>query len=311
MPHSGRPAYVATLLTLVMSLVLPVPSSIAGAPRCVHDASIHRVTVTADDQANSFQIRRKGNSIEVRHNLRGFDSCDGATVNNTDRVHFVDETTDGEANLVIRTASRFTPGWTHENAGRSEIEFNVDTGTLTIRGSVQDDTFIGGTRGLNVNGDHDVDIRLRGPEVYTVLAQHGDDSVFMDGRRGAGKFDVSDLSPTVYGRDGDDLLVGSAGPDFMDGGRGNDRMWGRSGRDRLYGDWHNDHIIGGEDEDNLHGGSGSDHVEGSSENDRLRGENGRDHLDGDTGVDDCDGEAGKDTYEDCESRESLALRPRS
>ena len=297
---------------MASSLVPLGPPSIAGFSPCQYDESNHRVTVTADDELDFIFLRRNGSSIEVRATFGSYGSCDGATVNNTDRVDFVDETLDGEANLMIKSSTRFEPGWTSENRGRSEIEFTLDmvnetetsnTYDLEVKGSPQDETIIAGTRGINVNDDDDIDIRPIGVlDFFQIDAREGDDSVFMDGRKGTGEFDTSRRGIGANGGDGNDLLVGWAGSDRMDGGFGDDRMWGKAGVDRLDGGPNNDHIIAGEQSDDITGDRGRDHIEGSAGNDRLRGNEGADHLDGDAGNDRCQGGQGPNTFEDCESQ---------
>ena len=74
------------------------------------------------------------------------------------------------------------------------------------------------------------------------------------------------------------------------GGRGSDRvvaanavtpveLYGRGGNDLLVGGWRNDHLDGGGGNDRLMGGGGNDALYGRNGNDLLRGQSGSDFLD--------------------------------
>jgi hypothetical protein len=81
----------------------------------------------------------------------------------------------------------------------------------------------------------------------------------------AGGNDVVDLRglqvpATVYGGDGNDLLIGGEKGDYMDGGYGEDRLYGMGGNDTLYGGPGDDRLFGGAGYDYLHGGYGSDYM---------------------------------------------------
>lgn len=91
----------------------------------------------------------------------------------------------------------------------------------------------------------------------------------------------------VVGRDGNDLLLGSALADQMDGGAGNDVLEGGGGddclrggpgADRLNGQRGNDRLDGGDGDDTLAGGAGADWLAGGSGDDVLNGHAGIDVL---------------------------------
>jgi len=137
---------------------------------------------------------------------------------------------------------------------------------------------------------------------------------FFDGK----DFDVSELSNTYLGRDGQDsadTLSGSASADWMDGfagndtlraGAGKDYVIGGSGNDALFGDAGNDLLSGGAGDDTVNGGAGDDVMVGDTGNDTLQGDAGNDVLAGGAGDDFFDagagddviiGDTGNDTYQ--------------
>ncbi len=91
----------------------------------------------------------------------------------------------------------------------------------------------------------------------------------------------STVAVSLFGEDGDDLLVGNAGADTLDGGAGDDLLFGNAGDDLLIGGQGNDILVGGAGDDGLFGGAGDDELHGESGNDRLLGGDGDDRLWGD------------------------------
>ena len=63
---------------------------------------------------------------------------------------------------------------------------------------------------------------------------------------------------TIFGTDGDDLLVGTPFNDVLCGFGGNDRLEGKGGDDVLIGGDGDDELLGGEGEDCMLGGPGDD-----------------------------------------------------
>ena len=109
--------------------------------------------------------------------------------------------------------------------------------------------------------------------------------------------------PTINGKKGDDVLVGSARNDFINGREGNDHLSGRggddnihgwTGNDRLFGEAGNDWLYGEDGDDYLDGGDGNDTLLGGNGNDELVGYDGADNVYGGTGNDFCFGREGND-----------------
>jgi hypothetical protein len=92
---------------------------------------------------------------------------------------------------------------------------------------------------------------------------------------------------TVYGNEGNDVVLGTAAADEIFGGDGDDILWGRGGNDYisgeaggdyLYGEDGDDVLLGGSGNDWLWGGSGADVGNGGANFDQLAGIDGDDLL---------------------------------
>jgi hypothetical protein len=65
---------------------------------------------------------------------------------------------------------------------------------------------------------------------------------------------------TIYGTNGDDVLIGTPGDDLICGLRGNDRIRAGEGDDTVLGGDGNDTIVGGPGDDRLFGAAGNDRI---------------------------------------------------
>lgn len=86
---------------------------------------------------------------------------------------------------------------------------------------------------------------------------------------GAGDTDILSGRELIYGRDGNDSLLGTRGDDLLDGGSGNDCLMGVDG---------NDLMLGHDGADILWAGAGDDMAIGGDDYDQLGGEDGNDNL---------------------------------
>jgi Ca2+-binding RTX toxin-like protein len=134
---------------------------------------------------------------------------------------------------------------------------------------------------------------------------------------------------TLFGEDGNDILVAGSGADSMNGGAGTDLVYYTrlaapvivdlatpsnstgdaandtyssiegfvlsSQADTFVGSASNDLAKGGNGDDNLSGGAGADTLSGEGNNDIINGGDGNDVINGGTGSDTIDAGAGRDT----------------
>jgi Ca2+-binding RTX toxin-like protein len=99
----------------------------------------------------------------------------------------------------------------------------------------------------------------------------------------------------IFGKNGNDVLIGTLANDFIDGEAGNDILNGGAGDDFLNGEDGNDFHDGGSGNDIIDGDAGHDTLLGGDGNDFLDGEDGKDVLNGGAGNDTLIGEDGRDT----------------
>jgi Ca2+-binding RTX toxin-like protein len=160
------------------------------------------------------------------------------------------------------------------------------TGTLTIRGTINDDVF-----GLIVSGPLLI-VKLNGAAAsFNVIdvnrinlsAYAGDDRIsIIPGVIGV-NINGGDGNDTIFGGDGADRIDGGAGDDLIKGQGGNDTIFGSDGNDSIYGQAGDDSIQGNNGDDRILGGDGNDYLDGGAGNDRLYGEAGTDTLLGGSG----------------------------
>lgn len=79
--------------------------------------------------------------------------------------------------------------------------------------------------------------------------------------------DLTAVSYTLQGDEGDNSLTGSTGSDTLYGEAGNDTINGGNGNDFLYGGMGHDTLNGGNGDDYLDGGAGNDSISGGDGND--------------------------------------------
>jgi len=99
---------------------------------------------------------------------------------------------------------------------------------------------------------------------------------------------------TIYGNGGNDLICAGGGNDIIYGGPGNDEIYGQNGADTMFGGDGVDKLLGGPGYDNLNGDAGNDILNGAGGNDTLRGGAGNDAIYGKPGHDMMYGDAGID-----------------
>jgi Ca2+-binding RTX toxin-like protein len=100
----------------------------------------------------------------------------------------------------------------------------------------------------------------------------------------------------LFGRLGNDVIVGGNSRDFAFGSLGNDFIDGRGGNDTLIGGFGKDTLDGGAGDDYLNGGLGNDSLMGGAGRDTLVAAAGNDVLSGGGGDDRLFGAAGADRF---------------
>jgi Ca2+-binding RTX toxin-like protein len=145
-----------------------------------------------------------------------------------------------------------------------------------------------GSRGVNINGDGDVDLISSRLAEITVFLNNGDDTLTASGGHGTGD---AYLPPrwgllAVNAGGGDDALSGTGRGDLLDGESGFDVIRGRGGPDELWGDGETDEIWGGMGNDYIDPGPWPDTVHAGPGDDFLSARDlEADELAGGTGFD--------------------------
>ena len=177
--------------------------------------------------------------------------CGRATVGNTDRVVVIGKGRTGRLDYQLPHRS-FGPGRTAEPGGVSEIEFVMRGGMtafwMTGLGGAtgEAETAYVGRRGVNVNGDGDVDVRFRSDvKILYLFLLGGADVADARGGHGTGEPWFRGRSISLLGGDGSDQLHGHAGRDILRGDPGIDLLFGLGGRDELVDDGRDDVLRGG------------------------------------------------------------------
>lgn len=219
--------------------------------------------------------------------------CGRATVHNTDRVVVTGKGRTGRLDYQLPHRP-FGPGRSAEATGAPEIEFVLRGGMtdfwMTGLGGLdgEAETVHVGERGVNVNGDDDVDVRFRSRVTgLWLFLLGGDDAADARGGHGTGAPWFRGRDAHITGGDGADVLHGHTGPDFLQGDPGADELLGHAGRDDL----------SDSDDDLLDGGPGADVLTSLGGVSRLLGGPGNDVLTADDLVVDAvlDGGAGDDS----------------
>ena len=123
---------------------------------------------------------------------------------------------------------------------------------------------------------------------------------------------------TIFGTDGDDVIVGTKANDVIDAGNGDDVVRSRGGSDIvcggtgddvLFGAAGDDVLRGGPGRDKLRGGRGSDALFGGAGDDRQAGGPGDDAIRGGGGSDRASGGEGTDLCQSSHRRTTCEIRP--
>lgn len=205
------------------------------------------------------------------------------------------------------------------DGGDGNDDIKGGDGDDTITGGEGTNTLDGGTGDDDITGGSGVDTITGGAGNDTVDGGAGDDVIDTSGPLGTALPDrgfpsynglpaiPADLDPfndrdTVFGGDGDDIILTGDDNDVIDGGAGDDTIDGGIDDDTIKGGTGDDVIIGGEGSDDIEGGDGNDTIYGGLDpsfpdalNIRDDGTDGPADPVTDNGKDVIDGGAGDDT----------------
>ena len=168
------------------------------------------------------------------------------------------------------------PWWIRE---ANDEMHGTDAGDVFFSGGGNDTIYAGG-------GADDVNAGSGNDTIYaqaygsTVSGAWGNDAVHAgDGNDGI-YYGLTTSSVSLFGDNGDDVIVGGSGNDKIWGGADNDWIMGGNGNDSIYGDG-----TAGAGNDIIYGWNGNDYIFGGGGNDEIWGGRGADYLHGDGGAD--------------------------
>jgi hypothetical protein len=279
---------VAFAFCLALAAAAALPARVSAYSWCSYVNGVVTLNLAAEHVIRLLVVDGRIEFADLTHyQFKG--RCGSATVHNTDRIRITEDDPGSSRLQFDQQIGRFGPGRTPEATGRSEIEVNLGTlRDIWIMGRSTSQVITIGERGVNINGDGDVDlIGSRLAEIY-VFTHGGDDVVRATGGHGTG----DRWLPPTWGYlaastgDGDDLLIGTSRNDHFHGDGGFDELSGRGGHDFLDGGNISDVIRGGEGRDEIIGGSWADVIAAGPGNDFIDAYDlTADELDGGTGFD--------------------------
>jgi hypothetical protein len=227
---------------------------------CTYDSTSHTVTATLTSATRGRLVVGPGGAIQSGDDAgTTATSCGTATVTNTNTIN-VTGYSDAEQVIIDLRGGAFAPGFTAESGSSSEIEFNINLGSVPsswaaaaterlviVGGNGADHVSVVcatavtcGNRRVNLNADE-----TTGVDFDVTLAGTGFGSPGVEFDLGDGN-DTIDTDPpgsvqaafplTEIGGAGADLLEGGAGPDTIIGGAGADTIHAGPGDDQVNAD---------------------------------------------------------------------------
>ncbi len=290
----GRPFRLLAFATLMAGVLAFGPAPAWGATRCTYASGVVTLNLEPNHQVRLMVVDGHIEYADLS-NYQNKGRCGRATVQNTDRIRITEDDPGNSRLQFDQQIGRFEPGRTREASGRSEIE--VDLGTLVdiwIMGRPGGEAVTIGERGVNINGDGDVDLTGSRLAQVFVFAADGDDTVRATGGAGTGDRWLPPRWGYLWasGGQGDDRLVGTRRGDSLYGDGGFDELRGRGGRDWLRGGNKADVIVGGDGADDIIAGSWPDTVQAGRGDDFIDVYDlGQDEVDGGPGFDSAQADA--------------------
>ena len=181
---------------------------------CTYHASTKLVRVQLTSQIEVF-VQRDGAAIVAHEGFTDY-PCGPATISNTNKIVVAGTGATGDKTYVhvSESAGRLAPGARQEARGKSEIEVKVDVVVdaafgleLDYGGTPHRDVAKLGVKGIDLNGDGDVDITPAGPvRIYGLDGTGGNDLLSGAGSKATGG--AVERPVSMFGGAGDDRLVG-------------------------------------------------------------------------------------------------------
>ena len=250
------------------------------------------------DYANTqWRIHLQYDPQKYKHVFYMSSTTSGITENYT---HFVGTHPDGKADIIFTGA-----GDDIADGQLGDDYLSLGAGNDWGFGMQGADTLFGGSGKDILFGDFNWDEFGLKPTADQRINYAGLDGQYhgmdvIDGGADDDYIEGNGLADTLYGGDGNDVLLGDDeitpgryhGNDYLDGGMGNDRLFGNGGTDEIFGGAGDDELIGDDSvtpgqyhgNDYLDGEAGADKLWGGGGDDELFGGDGNDSLFGDTAV---------------------------
>ena len=253
-------------LSFALTLLTPALASAQGDPEnpsCEFDPETGVLTLLVAANPSSLKVLDDGR-------FEGTGGCPAeATVTTVETVQVIG----GSIANGMSIRGSFSPGRTPETDGTSEIEFVVDlkggADNLWVTSTDGDDLVLFTSYGIDVGGDGDKDVTIKGVETIHENGHEGNDVI--DASRYAGPATL-----ILSGHDGDDLVIGSAGNDqlYAGGVLDADEIRGGPGDDYIAGTGGDDLLVGGSGDDTFYQssntfGAGGDTIRGGSGIDKV------------------------------------------
>ncbi|MEX2393395.1 MAG: hypothetical protein WD826_02835 [Actinomycetota bacterium] len=233
------------LVVIAASLVAPVLKTQAGGfASCTNDtvlfvAGVLTINGEADcDDNDGIDVEPATGNILYN----GTSPTGTPTINNTSAISYDGGTHINQDQFTIDLeGGYFAPGTggPSEAGGIPEIEIDVTAEYLAVTSTKGKDVWRGGTGGMNLNNDDDVDVTVTGVNTFFLDPEKGSDKIKMNGDAVTGGPTTATVlveagpgNDRIVGGDGDDDFFGSAGRDVLIGKGGHDRGRGGSGVDK-------------------------------------------------------------------------------
>ncbi len=225
---------------------------------CTYQSTGGIMTVTVQGG----EVAVVGRAADGTMNANGI-PCDAAKASSVHRVDIVEDSgAAGDETVIIDYSNGlFALGTANAAANGIHVDLGTGSDALKIQGSAGPDTVTLGTLGIAVNTDAYPDVVVANLSAVQLTVSTGAGNDHISGAGGSGTGSPFPVGVSLYGGDGNDVIVGGSGDDSIFGGPGNDSLSGGLGDDYLDGE-DGDDTLDGESAQNGNdtylGGDGTD-----------------------------------------------------